>query len=100
MKMKVYSILDSKTGAYGVPFFNVNKDVALRSFMDLTRDERSMASRHPQDYHLFEIGEFDDVTAEITGCSPVALGSGTQFSSRLMSEVMKSVGNSNQRVVA
>ncbi len=56
MKLKVYSILDSKSGIYARPFFMLNVSMAIRSFGDLCNDKQSSISSHPEDYTLYEIG--------------------------------------------
>ena len=50
--MFVYSIYDKVAGVFNTPFFQLNDGVAIRSFMDLVRDEKSTVSRHPEDYEL------------------------------------------------
>lgn len=60
MILKVYSVYDRKANVYGVPFFQLNNSVALRSFTDLVNDGRSTVCKHPEDYTLECIGEFDD----------------------------------------
>lgn len=58
--MFVYSIYDKVAGVFNTPFFQVNDGVAIRSFMDLVRDEKSSVCRHPEDYELWLIGKFLD----------------------------------------
>ena len=58
--MFVYSIYDKVAGVFNTPFFQLNDGVAIRSFMDLVRDEKSTVSRHPEDYELWLIGKFLD----------------------------------------
>lgn len=62
MKIKVYSIYDSKSQVYNTPFFQVNEQVALRTSVNLVCDPKTAVSRNPEDFTLFEIGEYDDGT--------------------------------------
>ncbi len=55
----VFSVFDSKVGAFLTPFFCKNRAVALRSFMSACQDVGSDFHRYAGDYTLFEIGEWD-----------------------------------------
>lgn len=80
MKLKVYSIFDVKAGTYGTPFFSVNDAIARRSFEDLAKDSNSTVSRHPEDYSLYQIGEFDGISAMMVGVSaPVYISKAVDF---------------------
>lgn len=79
MKLKVFALFDSKAAYYGTPFFLQNKMVAMRSFSDLVKDPQSMVSKHPEDFNLYEIGEYDDSTGVMKSEPPLALGNATQF---------------------
>lgn len=57
--MNAYSMFDRKVGAYGLPFFAQNDDLAVRLICSNMMEEHSMISRFPEDYTLFEVGEFD-----------------------------------------
>lgn len=60
MKKSVCSVYDNKAMTWNDPFYAINKLVAQRIFGDGAKDERSMWNKHPTDYELFEIGEYDD----------------------------------------
>ncbi len=57
----VFSVFDSKVGAFLTPFFSANRAVALRSFTTACQDGGSDFHRYAGDYTLFEIGEWDPV---------------------------------------
>lgn len=80
MKNSVYSIMDVKAAVFGRPFVQLNNAVAMRTFSDLAKDAQSEISRHPEDFKLFRLGEFDDNSGVL---SPVAqpefLASGSDF---------------------
>lgn len=65
MKTKVFSIYDSKAQMFNLPFFMVTTPAALRSFSDLVNDPQTMINKHPGDFVLYEIGEYDDSTAKM-----------------------------------
>lgn len=60
MMLKAFAILDIKTGVYHPPMFFAHKGLALRAVIDAGRDMNSMLGRHPHDFRLIMIGEFDD----------------------------------------
>lgn len=65
MITKMFSVFDSKAGNFSPPFFMVNVGAALRAFVDIANDRDTAIARHPEDYSLFLIGEFDDLTGEV-----------------------------------
>ena len=60
--LKAFCIHDVKAEAYNQPFFAPAKGAAIRDFTDLVNDGKSMVSKYPHDYTLFEIGNFDSST--------------------------------------
>lgn len=70
MKVKIFSILDAKTGAYMQPFFALAIGQAARMFGDNVNDTTSGMNKHPEDYVLYHIGEFDDNSGELTPTGP------------------------------
>lgn len=83
MTLKVYSVFDSKAGAFLQPFFCVNRAVALRSFMTAVQDERSEFHRYAADFTLFEVGEWDQMDGKLS-CFDVKenLGLASQYLNR------------------
>jgi len=67
MKIKIYSIFDSAASAYIPPFYMQNDGLAIRAFQDnVNAKEENNISRHPEQFSLHRLGEFDDQTATIT----------------------------------
>lgn len=66
MTLKIFAIYDSKAEAYNQPFFMGTKGQALRAFTDEINNSQSMISKHPADYTLMEIGEYDDSTGQLS----------------------------------
>lgn len=65
MRLKAFSVFDEKAGAFMPPFFSTAVGQAVRSFGDGVRREDSPLSRHPEDYRLYLVGEFDDEKGQL-----------------------------------
>lgn len=70
MALLLFSVMDTKVGAFAAPFICRTKGEAIRSFTEARRDQNSMVSKHPADYRLYCIGEFDDGQGIINPKSP------------------------------
>lgn len=66
MILRIYSIFDLKAQAFSAPFTHVNDEVAKRVLRDMLASNNSIYSRHPEDFALYFVGEFDDASAQIT----------------------------------
>lgn len=62
MKLRVCTIFDRGVQAHGRPFFVPHTNAAMRAFTDEVNNTQSDLFKHPADYDLFELGEFDDST--------------------------------------
>lgn len=63
MVLIVMAVRDSAVGAYLRPFYAPSVGAAMRSFYDEVNRKDSEMFRHPDDYELFELGEFEEVSA-------------------------------------
>lgn len=72
--MEVYSVRDSKVGAYMAPFFVPNSSVAVRMVTDTANDPSTLLYKHPEDFQLFHIGTFNESTGEIKAINHESLG--------------------------
>lgn len=79
MKVKVYGIFDDKAAAYSNPFFMIHHGQALRAFGDVVQDPNSSIHRHPSDFHLYYIGDFDNESGQFTSFEPQFLGHAVDF---------------------
>lgn len=59
-KTKVFCIYDTKAKYYKNPFLMKSTGEALRGFEDVAKDEKTEIGRHPTDFILFQIAEFDE----------------------------------------
>lgn len=71
MLLKAYSIYDVKSLAYHTPYFTSTDGAAARSFSDLVNDINTNVGRHPNDYVLYCVGEFDDAKGVMIPLSPM-----------------------------
>lgn len=78
MKMVICSIWDSKAEVFSQPMFFQAKGQAVRSFSDAVNEEGNF-KKHPEDFTLFVLGEFDDNTGLISAQPPETLGNGVQY---------------------
>jgi hypothetical protein len=80
MKLNVYSLFDSAAKAYTQPFFAHNDGLAIRMFQDnVNSEQENNISKHPDQFTLFKIGEFDDATGEIKTDVVKSLGTGLEY---------------------
>lgn len=63
MKMVVCSLFDRGLMAYGRPMFVNHINQAHRSLIDEVNNAGSELNKHPEDYDLYELGEYDDSDA-------------------------------------
>lgn len=68
---QVFAVKDSKAAAFALPFFLPRMEVALRSFRDAVKNPEHDMHRHPEDYSLWCLGEFDDNTGAMQPVEPV-----------------------------
>ncbi len=95
MLQQIFTIFDSKAGAYLPPFFMPQRGMALRTFGDCINDEKHQFSLHPGDYTLMSLGTFDDTTARAIITAPESIGNGLEFIDNGL-EFMDMVENPNQ----
>lgn len=64
---KIVTVYDSKAEAFSPPVFVQSYGAAIRSFADqINGAEDNNVSKHPEDFTLFGLGEFDDSTGKFT----------------------------------
>lgn len=62
MKIQIFAVRDSALKAFAQPMFMPTIGVALRMFTDEVnrQDPNNALNKHPEDYELYHLGEFDD----------------------------------------
>lgn len=64
--MKMFTIRDKAAEGFNMPFFQQTIALAERTFKDASQDPNSAASRNPQDFSLWYVGDFDHTTGLVT----------------------------------
>lgn len=76
MVLKVFSVFDAKLASFGRPWYELTEASAIRVFTDAVNDDSNQNNqwfKHPEDFSLFHIGEFNDETGNVEPCLPVSL---------------------------
>lgn len=71
MILKAFSLLDTKVSAFHTPFFMAHVGHAIRACSELGADLSTTVGRHPADFHLYEIGTYDDQSGILTALYPI-----------------------------
>lgn len=80
MNLSVFSVFDSKIGAFMTPFFMRSRGEALRAFSDAVNKEGSNMGPHAEDFTLFLLGDWDDGSAKfVLKPTPESLGLAVEF---------------------
>lgn len=80
MKLVACAVYDEKARAFMVPFFTSNIEVAKRSFGAAARTPNQLISQNPEDFTLYQLGTFDDITGQVEQfAQKVFLGKATNF---------------------
>lgn len=65
MKVKLFAVLDSASGIYDGPVPAQTKEVALRNFTHMARNDDSPIGKNPECFSLWQVGEWNDGTGEV-----------------------------------
>lgn len=75
MKKLMISVFDKKAESWSFPVQADNKLTAIRMFADLVSDNRTLVGQHPEDFDLYELGEFDVTSGGfVVNCHRIANG--------------------------
>lgn len=64
MKLQVFAIKDRAIAGFMQPFFAHTIGAAVRAFQDGMNDPQTPMAKHPEDYDLWHLGEWDDQTGD------------------------------------
>jgi len=68
MKKVYYAVYDRKAEMFSTPFLEIKDGTAIRAVQDHVINNKDHAfAKHPSDFSLHRLGEFDDITGVITG---------------------------------
>jgi len=70
MKLQAMAVYDEKASLFGHPFFSVTVGQGVRVFTDYVRDPQSSIHKHPEDFKLYCIGQYDDEAGELVAEMP------------------------------
>lgn len=70
MKVKCYAVLDAKIADFHLAIFDIKNEGAMRQFSDAVNDKQTKWNKHPEDYSLWYVGEFDTAKGELSGVVP------------------------------
>ena len=78
--LTVCSVKDQKVGVYFQPFFARTKAEAMRTFQDLATEPEHMFAKHPEDFVLFLLSEWNEDNGYFDNMpTPIALCRGSDF---------------------
>lgn len=70
--MLAFSIKDEKAGLFSPPFFVRHAAMAVRMAEQACMDKKSNLGMYPEDFALYEVGEFDEERGTLdSGLEPV-----------------------------
>jgi len=67
MQLKMYSVRDSKAETFHPPFYKRTHGEAERDFQALAHDEKSQVSKFPEDFDLYWVGSYDELSGKVNG---------------------------------
>lgn len=70
MIIKCYAVLDAKIADFHLAIFDIKDEGAIRQFADAVNDKQTKWNRHPEDYSLWYVGEFDTSKGSLKGDVP------------------------------
>lgn len=74
-------IRDLKADSYGAPCLFGGPKEAVRSFCDLLEDKQTLVGRHPQDFQLVHIADWDEISGVVTPVEHVIIVDGATYTS-------------------
>lgn len=80
-QVQVFAVHDAKAEAFLEPFFAMTRGQAVRQFVDSVNNPQHGFAKHPEDYVLFHIGEYDVASGKLSSLErgPHPLGNGVEF---------------------
>lgn len=65
--LKVFAVRDVKADAFGSLICVSTQGLATRSFLDACLNPQSPMAQYPEDYSLYELGEYDPNSGSVIG---------------------------------
>lgn len=70
MKKPVIAVYDKKIGLFDQPFIVRHNGEAIREWDIVRKDDKTKFGKNPEDFDLFQIGSYDEVTGTIENLQP------------------------------
>lgn len=86
MKTNLYAIYDQKAATFTQPMCMQNDALAARAFSTAIMNPEHDFAKHPADFTLMFIGEYNDETGELENALNRSIGNGLEFKARLRSQ--------------
>lgn len=94
--MKIMSIRDIASNVYMGVWCAPTLGAATRYFADETNNQQSVIFNHPNDYELYEIGEFDNETGIVIPTQPRSIARASDYSEKEIERETKQTSLSKQ----
>jgi len=78
-RLHLVTVFDRALSAYLRPFAAASLGVAIREFGEECKRPDSPLNKHPADYSLWKVGEFDDQTGALIPSNPEALEQASHY---------------------
>ena len=82
MVKKVFTIYDKKAFVYGPPVCFGKVGEALRWFCDIIAEPQGTVGKYPDDFQLYELGEYDDNTGSILTALPHMVANASEYKTK------------------
>ena len=74
--LQSFSVYDKKSQSFSRPFFSATKGEASRAFSDMINDTSHPLGKHPEDYSLYLVGNFNDKEGKLSSMSSIEISIG------------------------
>lgn len=97
MELIICAVRDLKAECFSNPFYQTTTGAAIRSFQDeVNRNHpENVVFNHPEDFQLFVLGKFDNVSGEFKSEIPKLLMSAKELKTIIDRKISKSIGGEN-----
>ena len=79
---KIFGVFDVKSDSYLHVMVLNTRAMAIRAFSDVANDTSSQINKHPEDYRLMVLAEFDESTGVIVPIGVESLGFASEYVSK------------------
>ncbi len=76
MRAEIFCVRDMVADRYMEPFCALNVGSAIRGFLDICAEDAHPFNKHPHDYCLYHIGNFDGELGVLVPCDPHKVADG------------------------